>query len=128
MEEIGCKCQILFISLLSSRRKQTRVLYIYIFYLFIYLFIYLSIYLFIFPPYLYKYKKEVSLKVLCCHNDTWFHVDLTFLKPWANQCIFLTEMFVFSYVFTLDSVFKSLCLKAQNLVNKVVCYTHTLFS
>ena len=24
---------------------------------------------------------EVSLKILCCHDDTWFHLNLTFLKP-----------------------------------------------
>ena len=33
---------------------------------------------------------------MCCHNDTWFHLKLTLLKPWANQCIFLVEMFVLS--------------------------------
>ena len=32
------------------------------------------------------------------------------------------------YVFTLDSVFKSVHLKAQNQLDKPVCYTHTLFS
>ena len=42
--------------------------------------------------------KEVSLKMLCCH-DTWFHLKLTILKSWVNQCIFfLMEMFVLSYV------------------------------
>ena len=52
MEEIGCKCQIFFISLLSGRRKQTSD---------------------IFFPLLYtNLKKEVLLKILCCHNDTWF--------------------------------------------------------
>ena len=30
--------------------------------------------------------------------DTWFHLNLTFLKPWANWYIFLMEMFVLSYV------------------------------
>ena len=50
-----------------------------------------------FSPSLYKFK-EVSFKILCCHDDTWFHLNLTFLKPWANQCIFLMEMFVLSYV------------------------------
>ena len=39
-----------------------------------------------------------SLKILCCHDDTWFHMNLTFLKPWANQCVFLMEMFFLSYV------------------------------
>ena len=39
-----------------------------------------------------------SLKILCCYDDTWFHPNLTFLKPWANQCIFLLEMFSLSYV------------------------------
>ena len=32
------------------------------------------------------------------------------------------------YVFTLDSVFKSVRLKAENQLDKPVCYTHTLFS
>ena len=27
----------------------------------------------------------VSLKILCCHDDTWFHQNLTFLKPWADN-------------------------------------------
>ena len=40
----------------------------------------------------------MSLKILCCYDDTWFHLNLTFLKPWANQCIFLMEMFFLSYV------------------------------
>ena len=39
-----------------------------------------------------------SLKILCCHDDTWFHLNLTFLKPWVNQCVFLMEMFFLSYV------------------------------
>ena len=30
--------------------------------------------------------------------DTWLHLNLTFLKPWDNQCVFLMEMFVLSYV------------------------------
>ena len=30
-------------------------------------------------------------------GDTWFPLNLTFLKPWANQCVFLTEMFFLSY-------------------------------
>ena len=30
-------------------------------------------------------------------GDTWFPLNLTFLKPWANQCVFLMEMFFFSY-------------------------------
>ena len=42
--------------------------------------------------------KEVYLKILCCHDDTWFHLNLTFLRPWANQCIFLMEMFFLIYV------------------------------
>ena len=25
-----------------------------------------------------------SLKILWCHNDTWFHLKLTILKPWDN--------------------------------------------
>ena len=45
-----------------------------------------------------KIMKEVSFKILCCHDDTWFHLNLTFLNPWANQCVFLMEIFVLSYV------------------------------
>ena len=59
-EEIGCKCQIFFLSLLSGRRKQTSVIF--------------------FSPSLYKFK-EVFLKILCCHNDTCFHLNLTSFKP-----------------------------------------------
>ena len=35
---------------------------------------------------------------MCCRNDTWFHLNLTFLKPWANQYKFIMEMFVLRYV------------------------------
>ena len=45
----------------------------------------------------YKFKKSFLLK-FCCLNDTWFHLNLTFLKPWANQCSFLMEMFFLSHV------------------------------
>ena len=58
MEEIGCKCQIFF-SLLSGRRKQTTDIF----------------------SFSLQISKEVSLKILCCHNDTWFHLKLTILKP-----------------------------------------------
>ena len=30
-------------------------------------------------------------------DDTWCRLNLTFLKPWANQCVFLMEMFFLSY-------------------------------
>ena len=80
-EEIGCKCQA-FLYLLSSRRKQTSD---------------------ISPPsprycfLLYTNLKGGSLKILSCHDDTWFHLKLAILKPWVNQCIFLMEMFVFQF-------------------------------
>ena len=60
--------EIFFLSPLSSRRKQTTSV------------------------------KFFSLKILCCHDDTWFHLNLTFLKPWVNQCVFLMELFSLSYV------------------------------
>ena len=66
-----------FLSLLRGRRKQTSV---------------------IFFSLLYTNLKKVFLKILCYHNDTWFHLNLTFLKPSANQCNFLMEMFFLSYV------------------------------
>ena len=56
IEEIGCK----FTFLLRGRRKQTTVRF--------------------FFPSLYKVKKRF-LKILCCHEDTWLHLNLTFLKP-----------------------------------------------
>ena len=65
-----------------------------------------------FSPSLYEYKKEVSLKVLCCHNDTWFHRNSTFLKPWANQCIFPKEVFILSYVNVL-CIYCRLCLQVR---------------
>ena len=43
-------------------------------------------------------RLQVSLKILCCYADTWFHLNLTFLKFWANQFVFLMEMFFLSYV------------------------------
>ena len=72
-EEIGCKCQT-FLSLLSARRKQASDIF----------------------SFSIQIQKEVSLKILCYHNDTWFHLKLTILKPWVNQCVFLMEMFVLS--------------------------------
>ena len=67
-EEKGCKCQTFFLSPLSIRRKQTTSV------------------------------RFFSLKILCCHDDTWFHLNLTFLKPWTNNAFFLMEMFFLSYV------------------------------
>ena len=55
-------------------------------------------------------KKEVSLKILCCHNDTWFHLKLTILKPRDNQCLFLMEMFALSYANVL-CIYPKLCLQ-----------------
>ena len=43
-------------------------------------------------------RLQVSLKILCCHDDTWFHLNLPLFKPGANQCVFLMEMFFLSYV------------------------------
>ena len=60
----------------------------------------------IFFPSLYKIKRRCLLK-FC---DTWLLLHLTFLKPWANQCLFLMEMFVLSYVNVL-SIYPRLCLK-----------------
>ena len=79
-EEIACKCHTFF-SLLSARRNQSSNIFSF------------SIQI-----------QKVSLKILCCHNDTWFHLKLTILKPRDNQCLFLMEMF---YAFTPNSVSKS---------------------
>ena len=87
MEEIACKCQT-FLSLLSGRRKQASDI------------CFFSI----------QILKEVSLKILCCHNDTWFHLKLTILKPGDNQSIFLMEMFVLSYANVLY-IYHKLCLQ-----------------
>ena len=43
-------------------------------------------------------RLQVSLKILCCYDNTWFHLNSTFLKPWANQWVFLMEMLFLSYV------------------------------
>ena len=48
--------------------------------------------------------------MLCCHNDTWFHLKLTICKPRVNQYIFLMEMFVLSYVNVLCT-YPRLCLQ-----------------
>ena len=88
MEEIGWKCQTFFVSLLSGWRKQITSVKI-------------------FSPSLYKIKKRLLLKF--CVAMTILGCTWTFLKPWANQCVSLMEMFVLTmvmnYVFTLDSVF-----------------------
>ena len=107
-EEIACKCQT-FLSLLSTRRKQTSDVF----------------------SFSIQIWKEVSLQILCCHNDTWFHLKLTVLKPRDNQCLFLMGMFVLSYANALciypklsSSRFRLL---AQNLLDKPVCYMQILF-
>ena len=105
-EEIACKFQ-KFLSLLSSRRKQTSDIF----------------------SFSIQIQKEVSLKILCCHNDTWYHLKLSILKPRDNQCLFLMEMFVLSYANVLY-IYPKLCLQvglAQNLLGKPVCYTQILF-
>ena len=109
MEEIACKCQT-FLSLLSGRRKQTRDF-------------------FFFFPFLYKFKRRFLLKY-CCHNDTWFHLKLTLLKPRDNQCLFLMEMFVLSYANVLFIYHQTLSsswfrLLAQNLLDKPVLRYYT---
>ena len=78
-EEIDCKCETFFFPLLSGRRKQTT-----------------SVRLLL--PLLIQNLKEVSFKILCCHDNAWFHPNLTFVKPGANRCIFLMEMFFLSLV------------------------------
>ena len=103
MEEIGCKCQI-FLSLLSGRRKQTSD---------------------IFFPSLCKFKSRFLLKYCVA-----IHLKLTILKPWVNQCIFLMEMFVFSYVNVLH-IYPRLCLQVGSaywlrtyLANQYVILRH----
>ena len=53
-------------------------------------------------------RLQVSLKILCCSDNTWFHLNLTFLKPEANQCIFLMEWFFLSYVNEIMCLFWNL--------------------
>ena len=45
-----------------------------------------------------KTKKNVSFKIPCYCDNTWLHLNLTFLKTWDNQCVFLMAMFFLSYV------------------------------
>ena len=59
---------------------------------------------------LYREGKKISLKILYCHTDTWFHLKLTILKPRDNQCLFQMEMFVLSYVNVL-CIYPKLCLQ-----------------
>ena len=47
---------------------------------------------------LFSDLKRFILKFCVAIMDTWLHLNLTFFKPWANQCTFLMEMFVLSYV------------------------------
>ena len=99
MEEIGCKCQMFFIFFLSRKRKQTTSVR--------------------FSSLLYTNIKRGFSENSVPPNDSWFHLNLTFLKPWANQCVFLMEMFFLSYVNELCiyprlSFFKSVPPKTQN--------------
>ena len=43
-------------------------------------------------------RLQVSLKILCCYDNTWFHLNSAFLKPWASQWVFLMEMLFLSYI------------------------------
>ena len=84
---------------------------------------------FFFFPFLYKFKRRFLLKY-CCHNDTWFHLKLTLLKPRDNQCLFLMEMFVLSYANVLCIYHQTLSsswfrLLAQNLLDKPVLRYYT---
>ena len=76
-----------------------------------------------------SFKKRFLSKILCWHKeDTWFHQNLTFLKPQANQCIFLMEMFILSYVNEL-CIYPRLCLQVRSCLwlrtdfDKPVCFT-----
>ena len=58
-------------------------------------------------PSLYKIKRRFLLKfsvAMMIPGSTW-----TFIKPWANQCVFLMEMFFLSYVNEL-CIYPRLCL------------------
>ena len=77
-EETGCNCQTFFY--LSLKWQEETKLQVSGF----------------FPP-LYKIKRRFLLKVLCCYDDTWFHLNLTSLKLCAHQCGFLMETFSLSY-------------------------------
>ena len=64
-----------------------------------------------FFPSLYKIKRRFPLKS-CCHDDSWFHPNLTFLSPQADQGVFLTEMFFLSYV-NEQWIYLRLCLSSS---------------
>ena len=65
-----------------------------------------------FFPFSIQNQEEVSFKILCFLEDTWFHLNLTCLKPWANQRVFLMEMFFLSYVNEL-CIYPRLCLSSS---------------
>ena len=85
---------------------------------------------------LYKIKRKFLLKFCVAIDDTWFHLKLTFLKPWANQYVFLMKMFFLSYVSEL-CIYLRCCLSSSwfclrlgtdltnqyVLLNKPVCFT-----
>ena len=80
-EEIDYKCHAIFFFFLSKAAGGNKLKVAYIF-------VSLSI----------QNQKEASFTILGCHDSTWFHLNLTFLKPWANQCVSLIEMFFLTYV------------------------------
>ena len=47
------------------------------------------------------------------NHKFWFYLNLTFLKPWANQYIFPMEMFVLSYASEL-CIYPRLCLQGSS--------------
>ena len=60
-EEIHCKCQTFFLVSQVARGNKIQVSD--------------------FFPFSMQNEKELSLKILCCHDNTRFHLTLTFLKP-----------------------------------------------
>ena len=67
-----------------------------------------------FFPSLYKFKGRFLLKYCVAINISWFHLKLTILKPWVNQCILLMEMLVLSYVNVL-CIYPRLCLPVGSI-------------
>ena len=79
-------------------------------------------------PFSTQILKAVSFKVLCCHDNTWLHLNFTLLKPWADQPVPLMEKFVLSYVnklYIYQRLSSSPFLpKTPNQLDKPVLYTH----
>ena len=61
-----------------------------------------------------KWQTFFFFLILCCHDYTWFHLNLTFLKTCVNQCSFLMKCFSKAMLMKLCICF-GICLSSNQI-------------